>query len=315
MASEAIIAVTALIFGLALLFFSSDKAIKNLVNFASALGASTLMVGFVLASVGTDLPEIANDIISSALGHGNITVGDSFGSILAQISLMLGLLPFLGGTYKVNKRRCTIIGICEVAALTFAVLIAGSGYISRISALFLVSSWLIFMIIIRKVTKKKVEEETLTAHTQGRPLYHLTLASLSFIGVAVGAYIVIRSVIILSEIFHASEYVISFFMVAIGTSLPELIVELAALRRKQYALAIGDAIGSCIVDATLSVGIGPLFFPITVSGELALITGLYALLISIIVISTLSLRAKHDKKSGILFISLYLLSYAFLYIM
>ena len=111
MASEAIIAVTALIFGLALLFFSSDKAIKNLVNFASALGASTLMVGFVLASVGTDLPEIANDIISSALGHGNITVGDSFGSILAQISLMLGLLPFLGGTYKVNKRRCTIIGI------------------------------------------------------------------------------------------------------------------------------------------------------------------------------------------------------------
>jgi len=315
MASEAIIAVTALIFGLALLFFSSDKAIKNLVNFASALGASTLMVGFVLASVGTDLPEIANDIISSALGHGNITVGDSFGSILAQISLMLGLLPFLGGTYKVNKRRCTIIGICEVAALTFAVLIAGSGYISRISALFLVSSWLIFMIIIRKVTKKKVEEETLTARTQGRPLYHLTLASLSFIGVAVGAYIVIRSVIILSEIFHASEYVISFFMVAIGTSLPELIVELAALRRKQYALAIGDAIGSCIVDATLSVGIGPLFFPITVSGELALITGLYALLISIIVISTLSLRARHDKKSGILFISLYLLSYAFLYIM
>jgi len=99
-------------------------------------------------------------------------------------------------------------------------------------------------------------------------------------------------------------------MVAIGTSLPELVVDLTAIRKKQYELAIGDAIGSCIVDATVSVGIGQVFFPQVISGELATITGLYAILGSIVVVLTLAMREKVDKKSGALFISVYLLSYA-----
>ncbi len=101
-------------------------------------------------------------------------------------------------------------------------------------------------------------------------------------------------------------------MVAIGTSLPELVVDLIALRRKQYELAIGDALGSCLVDASVSVGIGQLFFPQEVTGELALITGLYAILGSIVVILTLALREKVDKKAGTLFIFVYLLSYTLL---
>lgn len=200
-------------------------------------------------------------------------------------------------------------------ALTLAVSIAGKGYISRISGLFFVVTWLISMLIIRKVTENGRKKRTIAQAEHERPIHHLAAAILGFIGVAIGAYIMIRSVIILSEVFQISEYMISFFLVAIGTSLPELVVEIAALRKKQYALAIGDAIGSCIVDATLSVGIGPLIFPITVSGEHVVITGFYAILVSIIVISALNIRQKHDKKSGAFFIILYLLSYVTLYLM
>ena len=115
-----------------------------------------------------------------------------------------------------------------------------------------------------------------------------------FLGVAIGAY----------------EYLISFFLLAIGTSLPEVVVDLTAVRKKQYELAVGDAIGSCIVDASLSIGIGPLLIgKIKVSGELAMITGSYAILACIIIILTLALREKVDKKAGALFILLYLLSY------
>jgi len=109
-------------------------------------------------------------------------------------------------------------------------------------------------------------------------------------------------------------YLTSFFIVAIGTSLPELVADLTALRKKQYELAIGDDVGSCIVDATLSCGIGPLFFPIKVTGKLAMITGSYAILASIVVILTLALRERVDKKAGGLFIVLYLLSYVTLYV-
>jgi cation:H+ antiporter len=266
LALELLIAIAALILGLTLMFFSGGKAVEHLISLASSLGVSMLMIGLVLASIGTDLPEIANDIMSSALGHGDITVGDSFGSILTQISLVVGLLPFLAGTYEIHRRLCVIIGGCEVVALTLAVSIAGKGYISRISGLFFVVTWLISMLIIRKVTENGGKKRTIAQAEHERPIYHLAAAILGFIGVAIGAYIMIRSVIVLSEVFQISEYIISFFLVAIGTSLPELVVEIAALRKKQYALAIGDAIGSCIVDATLSVGIGPLIFPITVSG-------------------------------------------------
>ncbi|MDH5437870.1 MAG: hypothetical protein OEX76_03100 [Candidatus Bathyarchaeota archaeon] len=310
MAFEVAVAIGGLILGIALLTFTSDKAVEHSVSIASALRISPLMIGLILVSIGTDLPEITNDIISSALGHGDITIGDSLGSVLTQITLVFGLIPFLGGMFKVKRREIAVIGACEVLALILVVSTVKTGYISRMNALFLVASWPIFMLITRKVTAKNVtEKEHAMPRTDRKPSYHFVVASLGFIGVAIGAYIVIQSVITLSAVVDIPEYFVSFFVVAIGTSLPELVVDLAAVRKKQYRLAIGDLMGSCIVDATLSCGIGPLFFPIAVSGELAMITGLYAILASIVVILTLALREKVDKKAGALFILLYLLSY------
>jgi len=109
--------------------------------------------------------------------------------------------------------------------------------------------------------------------------------------------------------FNISEYLVSFFAVAIGTSLPEIAVDLTAIRNGYYKLAIGNTLGSCIFDASFSIGIGPLLFPITVSGGFAVITGLYVMFASLIVILTLALRKKVDRKSGALFIIIYLLSY------
>ncbi|MCZ2855687.1 MAG: sodium:calcium antiporter [Candidatus Bathyarchaeota archaeon] len=315
MVVEAIIAVVALIAGIALLIYSSDKAVLHSISIASALRISPLMIGLVLMSIGTDLPEIVNDIMSSALGHGDITIGDSLGSVLTQITLVLGLLPFLGGMFNVKRREIVVIGACEVLALMLVVSIVSTGYISRVSALFLVASWPIFMLITRKATaKNSKKKEYAVPRANRRPSYHILVASLGFIGVAIGAYVVIQSVITLSEAFHVPEYLISFFIVAIGTSLPEFVVDLTALRKKQYELAIGDAVGSCIVDATLSCGIGPLLFPIRVSGELAMVTGLYAILASVVVILTLALRERVDRKAGALFIALYLLSYTTFYV-
>jgi len=306
---ETIVAIAALISGLALLIFSSDKAVEHSVSIASALGISPLMIGLLIVSLGTDLPEIANSMISSAMGHGDINVGDSFGSVLAQISLMLGLLPFFGGTLNVKRDEIMVIGACEVLALIAAVSMVEKGYISRMNAVFLVASWPILMLIIKKVMKK----EPAVARTGRGLFYHFVIVVLGYMGVAAGSFVVINSVITLSAALHIHEYLISFFVVAIGTSLPELVVDLTAIRKKQYEIAIGDAIGSCIVDAGFSIGIGPLFFPIAVSGGLAETTGLYALLVSIIVLSTLALREKLDKKAGASFIVLYLLSYVMLY--
>jgi len=313
---ETVIAVAVLIVGIALMAYSSDKAVEHSVKIASALRISPLVIGLMLVSIGTDLPEIINSIVSCAVGHADIELGDSLGSVLTQMTLVLGLLPFLAGKFKVKRREVLVIGACEVLALILAVSIAEKGYFTRINALFLVASWPVFILLTRSATAKNAKEkEYILAHPNEIRLHHLRdwmIAFLGFVGVAVGAYAVVQSVIVLSAFFHISEYIISFFVVAIGTSLPELVVELIALRRKQYELAIGDALGSCLVDATVSVGIGQLFFPQAVSGELALITGLYAIFGSIVVILTLALRKKADRKAGAVFIFVYLLSYMLL---
>jgi len=296
-----------LIFGVTLLAFSAEKAVGHSISIASALGVSPLMIGLIIVSLGTDFPEITNSIISSSFGHGDINVGDSFGSVLAQMTLVLGLLALVGGAFKVRREEITVMGACEILALIAAVSMVEKGYISWINAVFLVASWPLLMLITKNIMKKPAA----TPHTGQRPSFHLMLAILGFIGVAVGSYIVITSVIALSAVLHVSEYFISFFVVAIGTSLPELVVDLTAVRKKQYEIAIGDAIGSSIIDAGFSIGIGPLIFgKITVSGRLAETTGLYALLCSIVVISILALREKLDKKAGVLFIVLYFLAYA-----
>jgi cation:H+ antiporter len=127
--------------------------------------------------------------------------------------------------------------------------------------------------------------------------------------VAGGAYITVQSVIALSAVLQIPEYLVSFFIVAFGTSLPEIVVDLTAVRKKQYGIAIGDAIGSSIIDAGFSIGIGTLFFPGNVTASLAEKTGLYALMCSIVVVMIFALRQKHDRKSGLLFIMLYSLAY------
>ncbi len=309
LAYDLTIGITLLIFGIALLAFSAEKAVEHSVNIASALGMSPLMIGLLIVSLGTDFPEITTSITSSALGHGNIDVGDAFGSVLAQMTLILGLIALIGGTFKVDREEITVIGACEVLALIAAVSMVEKGYISRMNAFFLVASWPILLLIIRNVMKKP----TVIQHAEQGFLHNLVLAVLGFAGVAVGSFIVIESVIDLSAVLRIPEYFISFFIVAIGTSLPELVVDLTAVRKRQYEIAIGDVIGSSIVDSGFSVGIGPLFFPITVSGRIAETTGLYALFCSVIVLSLLALRKKLDKKAGIVFIALYFFSYATMY--
>ena len=307
---DTIFPIAGLILGLVLLIYSSNKAIEHTIKIALKWGITPFVTGLVLVSIGTDFPEIVNSLVSSSLGHADISVGDSLGSVLTQITLVIGLLPFLGKKFNVDRKKILIIGAYEVLALILAVSIIEKGYISRINAVFLLASWPIFLLLIRSATtenpkKSKVLEEI----SRNKSFRHIIVAVLGFIGVAIGAYVVVKSVIQISISFQVSELFISFFVLALGTSLPELVVDLVAIQKGHFELAIGDAIGSCIVDATVSIGIGQLFFPQVIAGESASITGLYAIFGSVIVILLLALRKKLDKKIGTLFIIIYLLSY------
>lgn len=306
-----------LISGIGILNISSKKAVEHSVYLASALGISSLTIGLILVSIGTDLPEIANSIVACSSGHGDINVGDSIGSILTQITLVLGLIPFLSRNFKVKRKEILVIGAFEVLAVILAVSVALTGF-TREKAFLLIASWPIFILIIKKTTVKDVvKKKQFKAQTSRHYLFHMSMAALGFVGVAIGALAVVQSVITLSTMLGTPEFLISFFMLSVGTSLPELAVDLTAIRKKQYKLAIGDIIGSCIVDATVSISIGQLLFPTPVfydSPAHSISLALYTILASTVVILTLALREKVDKKAGALFIILYSLAYTLLYV-
>ncbi|MEE9378873.1 MAG: hypothetical protein V3V33_12650 [Candidatus Lokiarchaeia archaeon] len=314
--SELLIAIFILIGGIALIIFASIHAVKHSAILAAALGISPLIIGITLVSIGTDIAEIFNSIISCSLGHGDIDVGDSVGSDLTQLTLVFGLLPLITGVIYIHRKDIIILGACEILSLIVIFTIVEKGYITRLNAILMVGSLGIYIWLIYNANKESIMERVEMIEKIEAPKskkFHLLIAGLGFGGVTLASYMIVESVIIISSVLNIHEYIISFFIVAVGTSLPELAVDINALRLKHHSIAIGDIVGSCIVDSTLSIGIGQVLFPQAVTASLAVPTVLYTLIASLIVFVTIATRRKIDKKAGILFISLYFLSYVFLF--
>ena len=295
-----------------MVIFSSKIAVKNSALLATALGISPLIIGVTLVSIGTDISEIFNSLISCARGHGDIDVGDSVGSDLAQLTLVFGLLPIICGSFYIHRKDIIILGTCELLSLLVIFSVVEKGYISRLDALFMVGSlgiyiWLIYnsnkQSIIHRIELVEIKKPERKKRT------HLIFAIVGFLGVTIAALMIVESVINISRLLNVHEYIISFFILAIGTSLPELAVDINALRLKQHSIAVGDIVGSCIVDSTLSIGIGQVFWPQAVTATFAVPTVLYTIIASFIVITTVAIRKKIDKKAGVFFIMVYFTSY------
>lgn len=303
-------AILGLIAGLVILILSSERTIDQLVKLGSLIGLSAFTIGFVISAIGSDLPELVNSVLSAYLGHGEIAVGNSLGSVATQISLVLGVIPFFCQFCRLIPRKFAIVGMMEIAVLAVAIGLAVDGNVSRLDGVILIILWGASIYVLRRFGGDQVaveSSETIEVPTKKFRLF--LFIGLGFVGIGIGSYLIIESVITISTLFGVSEFILSFFLVAVGTSLPELAVGVAAIRRRQYELALGDIIGSCIVDATLAVGLGPVLFPITVAGSQILITGLYTVFLSLVVVLLLAWRGINDKRSGALFISLYGLSY------
>jgi cation:H+ antiporter len=304
-------AIFGLIGGGLILIVSSEKAVEQLIRMAKIFGLSTFTIGFVIAALGSDLPEIINGLISSYLGHGDITVGNSYGSVLTQISLVLGLIPFFCTFCRLIPSTFKYVGAVEVGTILISIFLTVDGQVSRSDGIFLLILWAASMIILRKFAEQRIIlDDSLEIEEPKENLRSILVwLIVGFFGIGIGSYVVVESALTVSRFFGISEFLISFFLVSFGTSLPELVVVVAAIRKQHFDLAVGDIIGSCIADSTLATGIGPMFFPIEVSGNSALITGLYAAAVSTIVVGVLTWRGVNDKQTGGFFILLYLASY------
>lgn len=307
-----LIELATLIVGIALVAYSSEKTVEHSINIAAAFKVPTLIVGIILVAVGTDLPEIANSILSSYTDHGDINVGNTLGSSLTQISLILALLALLGGVVKAHRRNVIILGVCAIVAVVIAAILIMDGELSRVDAIVLIVTYALLIFVSSRFSVREVKTTKINIYCTVKNVKKcLLILLLAIIGVVVGAAMIVNSVIVLSQDMGLPEYLISFFIVGMGTSLPELSVGLAAIRKRQYGVVLGNIMGSNITDATLALGIGPLLFPTQVSAGFIFPLAFYVVGASAAIVALFAWRGKIDKKAALVLIAIYLLSLLF----
>jgi cation:H+ antiporter len=297
--------------GLALTLVASDVAVAYTRALAVMLGAPPFVVGVVLVALGTDLPEIANSIVSHLEGEGDVNVGDSIGSVLTQDTFVLGLFPLIVAVIAISRRQVGLVTALTIGALVLTALFVADGWLGRGEGLVLVLAWIVSVALVTRLLPQTAAEDPPGVRVRGHVLQAgVILFALSLVGL--GATVAVRALVDLSETVGVPEFLLAFFGASFGTSAPELAVDVTALRRGAPAIALGDALGSSLVDATLSIGIGPLVQPARVTARLAVVATLYTAGAIAVVAALLILRRRHDRRSAPVLIGLYALSYAVL---
>jgi cation:H+ antiporter len=290
--------------------FASRIAIGHASAVARRLGAPPFLIGMTLVAVGTDIPEIVNSVVAAHAGHGDISLGDATGSVFTQITFGLGLFPFMAGTtIAVEQRNVWLLSALTLVALALGAVLYGDGGLSRGDAAALAFTWLGASLIAWKGRARLPPLRPRRDEGTGPLALHVAavLLSLAFVGGA--AAVLVAAVAALATDLGIPEYLLSFFGASIATSLPELTVELVALRKGERDLALGDVFGSCLVDASLAVAAGPLLFPTRVTPGLAHRGALMAAAGMAMAGATLGVRGRHDYRSGTLLLICYILAY------
>jgi cation:H+ antiporter len=294
--------------GLVLAIGGSDIAVSYTRALAARLGAPAFVVGVVLVALGTDLPEIANSIAAHLQDAGDVNVGDSVGSTLTQYTFVLGLFPLVVAVIAVSRRQVGVVTALTAGALGLTALLVSDGHLGRPDGVVLVAAWaLATLVVVRTAGGHTVEPapEVRIGALGGQ--VGVVLASLAVVGF--GATVAVRSLVDLAEEVGVPEFVLAFFGASLGTSAPEIAVDLTALARGAPQIALGDALGSSLIDATLSIGAGPIVAPADVTARLAVVASLYALVAVSLVGAILVARRRHDRVSAAACMALYGLAY------
>ena len=300
-----------LLVGLGAALLASELAVAYTRALAVGLGAPPFVIGVVLVAVGTDLPEIANSITSHLQGEGDVNVGDSVGSTLTQYTFVLGLFPLVAGALVISRFQVGLVTVLTMGGLGLTTLFVLDGHLDRVEGLALIAAWAAATVVMAKLLSNGAADDPPAVRHDGKLAQ--ALVALGALGlVAAGATLAVHSLVRLAESLGVPEFLLAFFGASVGTSLPEIMVDVTALRRGAPGIALGDALGSSLVDSTLSIGAGPAIAPADVTTRLAVVASLYTIAAVAAVGAILVLRRRHDRVSAAVLMGLYALSYVIL---
>ncbi len=298
-----------LIVGFILLIKGSDFFVDGSSNIASILKIPTLIVGLTIVAFGTSAPEAAVSITSSLSGNNALAVSNVIGSNLFNMMLIIGLCALLRelkiGRDVLNKDLPFLVVI--TAILSGFIIIGWS--ISRVEGIILFLLIIVYVSYLVYSAKKTKEAQIVEKPKMG------LLRSIIYIiggmaGIIIGADFVVDSASYIAMAFGMSETLVGLTIVAIGTSLPELVTSLTALKKEENQLIIGNVIGSNIFNILFVLGASSIISPITINPnmivDIALMLG-----VTILFFIFGKTQDKYDKKEGFILVALFIAYMAF----
>ena len=255
-----------LIAGFYLLIKGADILVKGSSSLAKRFNVREIVIGLSLVAFGTSLPEAFVNIISSISNQNEIVFGNVIGSNIFNIAVILGISALIS-PIKVNKNTLfKEIPFSLFAAFILFLLVNDSlllGFdrngLSALDGLILITFFIVFLAYVFKISKDKARHKfKVQLHSTPKTLVYIIMG---FFALFIGAKLVVNNSTELARFLGVSEKLIALTIIAGGTSLPELAVSAVAVYKKEYALAVGNIIGSNIFNIFFVLGIGSLIRP------------------------------------------------------
>ncbi|HWS48768.1 MAG TPA: calcium/sodium antiporter [Candidatus Methanoperedens sp.] len=290
------------------LFFlvkSAEVFVNQASSLAKKLKVSDFIIGFTVVAFGTSLPELTSSIFTSISGHNKLLVSNIIGSNITNLCLILGISA-LFNNYRIRKRDIDInIPINLAAMMAFWALSSYMGLVLNWSAG--ISLILIFLLLIILSKEYNHFEVNKKEYVDFNPIYLLfSLGLLVFSG-----KICIEQIINLADILKISETILGYFLLAIGTSLPELATTWVAIKRKDGELGIGNILGSNLFNLLFVFGISSFIRPVELNGFVFDLVFLTGITLMVYVFAIIGKKYALSRREGVALLIIYLLFVVF----
>ena len=255
---EVILSAVLLLIGLVMLCFGGNWLVSGGVAIAKKFRISNLVIGMTIVAYGTSTPELAASI-AAAGDHSAIILGNIVGSNIANVGMVIGVAAILvpaGLVVHKSVLRKEIPIMLGVTALL--VLLSIDGELSQYDGLLLLIGLGIFAVYTFRNVLKQREKSKADSDSGKNNIY---LKSIGLIGIGIivlyiGAILTVDNAVIIATEFGLSEKIIGLTVIAVGTSLPELITSIIAIRKGHTDIGIGNIIGSNIYNILMIMGVG-----------------------------------------------------------
>lgn len=305
-----IISIVLLIAGFLFLVKGADYFVDGCSKIARAIGIPSLIIGLTIVAFGTSAPEAAVSTIASLSGKNAIAIGNVVGSNICNLLLVLGCAG-LFGELTCEKKVVSRDMIYSIFAYVILIILSAgffingkeTGVITRTNGLILLCFLGIYIYALlgdaKQSIKKKEEKEKFH-------IMDIFMILLGLAGIIGGGQLVVNSATKIASYLGISDNVIALTVVAIGTSLPELVTSVMAVRKGETDIAIGNVIGSNIFNCFFILGLASTVSPVTFEFH-SFIDMILMLIIGIIVLILTLKNMRIGNKKGLLMLIMYIM--------